>query len=121
MSARGSVPPPPVIAPKYVEEAHAAHNVVSNLHCPLLKDKLGFLSIDELVDVFDIHALQMAMVGNMLTNETRILSQGHAKLKNDLVSLKSKNGLLEHEMSKLENKLTKAQKNQDVDDSQCWE
>ncbi|GJZ32634.1 hypothetical protein Tco_0578070 [Tanacetum coccineum] len=44
----------------------------------------------------------MAVVGNMLTNESRILSQGHAKLKNDLVSLKSKKSLLEHEMSKVE-------------------
>ncbi|GJV89981.1 hypothetical protein Tco_1533919 [Tanacetum coccineum] len=67
-----------------VEEAHAAHNVISSLHCPLLRDKLGFLTFDELVDVYDIHALQMAVVGNMLMNESRILSQGHSKLKNDL-------------------------------------
>nr|GEY48019.1 hypothetical protein [Tanacetum cinerariifolium] len=40
MSARGSVPPPPVIAPKYVEEAHAAHNVVSNLHTKLYRTGL---------------------------------------------------------------------------------
>nr|GEY73807.1 hypothetical protein [Tanacetum cinerariifolium] len=36
-----------------VEEAHVAHNMISGLHCPLLKDKLRFLSFDELVDVFD--------------------------------------------------------------------
>ncbi|GKD67912.1 hypothetical protein Tco_1322002, partial [Tanacetum coccineum] len=54
-------------------------------------DKLGFLSFDELVDVFDIHALQMAV---------------------------SKNGLLEHEMLKLESQLAKAQKNQDIEGSQ---
>ncbi|GJR24567.1 hypothetical protein Tco_0973094 [Tanacetum coccineum] len=52
----------------------------------------------------------MAVVGNMLTNESRILSQGHAKLKNDLVSLKSKKSLLEHEMSKVEGTFAKAQR-----------
>ncbi|GJR36436.1 hypothetical protein Tco_1212120 [Tanacetum coccineum] len=86
MSARGSVPPLSVTAPKGVgkhprvlaryignlasssdslthdvEEAHAAHNMISSLHYPLLKDKLGFLTFDELVDVYDIHALQMAV------------------------------------------------------------
>nr|GEX34750.1 hypothetical protein [Tanacetum cinerariifolium] len=75
ISAKGSVPPPPVTIPKGagkhprmmarfvgslanssdslapdVEKSHAAHNVVSSLHCPLLKDKLGFLRFDELVD-----------------------------------------------------------------------
>ncbi|GKB49000.1 hypothetical protein Tco_0899753 [Tanacetum coccineum] len=118
MSVRGSVPSPSATVPKDVEEAHAAHNMISGLHCPLLKDKLGFLSFDELVDVFDIHALQTPVVGNILTNESRILSQGHAKLKNDLVSLKSKKSLLEHEMSKLEDRLEKAQRNHDVEGSQ---
>nr|GEZ66981.1 hypothetical protein [Tanacetum cinerariifolium] len=105
MSARGSVLPPPTAVPKGigkhpwvlayfvgslanssdyftpdVEEAHAAHNMISGFHFPLLKDK-----------------------------------QGHAKLKNDLVSLKSKKSLLEHEMSKLEDHLTKAQRNQDME------
>ncbi|GKB71127.1 hypothetical protein Tco_0932539, partial [Tanacetum coccineum] len=81
------------------------------------RDKLGFLTFDELVDVYDIHALQMAVVGNMLMNESRILSQGHSKLKNDLVSLNSKKCLLEHVMSNLEVQLAKAQKNQDVKES----
>ncbi|GKD79877.1 hypothetical protein Tco_1342498, partial [Tanacetum coccineum] len=83
MSARGSIPPPPATVLKGtgkhpqllarfvrslansfdthaldVEEAHAAHNMISVLHCPLLKDKLGFLSFDELVDFFDVHTLQ---------------------------------------------------------------
>ncbi|GKC49818.1 hypothetical protein Tco_1072563 [Tanacetum coccineum] len=93
-----------------VKEAHAAHNMISSLHCPLLKDKLGFLSFNELVDVFDVHALQTTVVGNMLTNESCILSQGHVKLKNDLVSLKSKKSSLEHEMSKLKDHLEKAQR-----------
>ncbi|GJX01848.1 hypothetical protein Tco_0185761 [Tanacetum coccineum] len=101
-----------------VEEAHATHNMISVLRCPLLKDEVSFLSFDELVDVFDVYALQMAVVGNMLTNESRILSQGHAKLKNYLVSLKSKKSLLEHEMSKLDDLLTRAQRNQDVEGSQ---
>ncbi|GKB87799.1 hypothetical protein Tco_0960071 [Tanacetum coccineum] len=70
-------------------------------------------SFDELVDVFDVYALQTKEVGNMSTNKSRILSQGHGKLKNDLVSLKSKKSLLEHEMSKLEDRLAKAQRNQD--------
>nr|GFB51758.1 hypothetical protein [Tanacetum cinerariifolium] len=101
-----------------IEEAHAAHNMISGLHYPLLKDKLGFLIFDELVDVFDVHALQMAIVGNMLTNESRFLSQDHAKLKNSLVSLKSKKSLFEHEMSNLEDRLVKVQRNQDVEGSQ---
>ncbi|GKA51309.1 hypothetical protein Tco_0744505 [Tanacetum coccineum] len=70
----------------------------------------GFLSFNELVDVFDVHALQTTVVGNMLTNESCILSQGHVKLKNDLVSLKSKKSSLEHEMSKLKDHLEKAQR-----------
>nr|GEZ57095.1 hypothetical protein [Tanacetum cinerariifolium] len=103
---------------KHIEEAHAAHNMISGLHYPLLKDKLGFLIFDELVDVFDVHALQMAVVGNMLTNDSRFLSQGHAKLKNSLVSLKSKKSLFEHEMSNLKDRLAKVQRNQDVEGSQ---
>ncbi|GKB52293.1 hypothetical protein Tco_0903046 [Tanacetum coccineum] len=85
LCARGSVPPLSVTAPKGadVEEAHAAHNMISGLHHPLLKDKLG------------------------------ILSQGHSKLKNDLVSLNSKKSFLEYEMLKLEGQLAKAKKNQD--------
>ncbi|GKC08065.1 hypothetical protein Tco_0999675 [Tanacetum coccineum] len=118
ISARGSVPPLPATSPKGagkhprvlarfnenlasssdslapdVEKAHAAYSMISSHHYPLLRDKLGFLNFNELVD-------------------------GHAKLKNDVVSLKSKKGLLEHEMSKLEDRLAKAQKNQDVEDSQ---
>ncbi|GJX36980.1 hypothetical protein Tco_0250283, partial [Tanacetum coccineum] len=114
MSARGSVPLLPVTAPKgvgkhprvlarfignlasgsdslapEVEEAHAAHNMISGLHYLLLKDKLGFLTFDELVDIYDIHAFQMAV-----------------------------KSLLEHEMSKLEGQLAKAQKNQDVEGGQ---
>ncbi|GJW25332.1 hypothetical protein Tco_0039143 [Tanacetum coccineum] len=97
MSARGSVPPSSTTFSlgifKYsfldVEESHAAHNMISGLHCPLLKDKLGFSSFDELVDVFDVHALQKAV-----------------------------KNLLEREMSKLEDHLAKAQRNQDVEGSQ---
>ncbi|GJR72928.1 putative reverse transcriptase domain-containing protein [Tanacetum coccineum] len=54
MSARGSVPPPSAVSLFYVEEAHAAHNQIVGLHCTLLKDKLGFLSFDKLIDLFDI-------------------------------------------------------------------
>ncbi|GJQ90293.1 hypothetical protein Tco_0001432 [Tanacetum coccineum] len=139
VSVKGSVPPLPITTPKGVgkhpqvlaryignlasgsdslapdvEEAYAAHNMISGLHYPLLKDKLGFLTFDELVNVYDVHAVQMVVVGNMLTNESKIMSQDYPKLKNDLVSLNSKKSLLEHEMSKLEGQLAKAQKNQDV-------
>ncbi|GJT82705.1 hypothetical protein Tco_1057047 [Tanacetum coccineum] len=106
ISMRGSVPPPPATVPKgtgkhprvlarfvrslanNAKEAHVAHNMIFGLHCPLLKDKL--------------------VVGNMLTNESRVLSQGHVMLKNDLVSLKSKKSFIEHGMSKLEDRLEKA-------------
>nr|GEY58932.1 hypothetical protein [Tanacetum cinerariifolium] len=94
-----------------VEEAYAAHNTLCNLHYPLLKEKLGFLTFDELVNVYDVHALQMAVVGNMLTNESRIISYDHTKLKDGFVSLKSRNSLLEHEISKLEDNLSKDRKN----------
>ncbi|GKD25924.1 hypothetical protein Tco_1232138 [Tanacetum coccineum] len=122
MSARDNVPPLPTAAAKgigkhtrllaryignlarssdslapNVMEAHAAHNMLSSLHYPLFQDKLSFLSFDELVNVYDIYALQMAMVGNMLSNESMVIS------------------LLEHEMSKLEDQLIKAQKSQDFE------
>ncbi|GJU29728.1 putative reverse transcriptase domain-containing protein [Tanacetum coccineum] len=82
MSVSGNVPPLPTDAPKDVGkhpqvlaryignltsisdslapdvmEAHAAHNMLSSLHYPLFQDKLGFLSFDELVNVYDVHAL----------------------------------------------------------------
>ncbi|GJR28677.1 hypothetical protein Tco_1104909 [Tanacetum coccineum] len=50
-----------LLAPDF-EEAHAAHNMIYGLYYPLLKDKLWFLTFDELVDVYDIHALQLAVV-----------------------------------------------------------
>nr|GEV68576.1 hypothetical protein [Tanacetum cinerariifolium] len=59
---------------KDVKEAYAAHNMLSGLHYPLLRYTLGFLSFDELVNVYDVHALQMAVVGNALSNESRIMS-----------------------------------------------
>nr|GEY69464.1 hypothetical protein [Tanacetum cinerariifolium] len=63
--------------PAGVEEAHVAHDVVSNLHCPLLKDKLKFMSFDELVDVFDVHALQMVVVEymDMRSEDARVLEE----------------------------------------------
>nr|GEY13482.1 hypothetical protein [Tanacetum cinerariifolium] len=142
-STRGSVPLLPTTAPKGagkhlrvlahyirnlasssdsiapdVKDAYSTHNTLSNLHYPLLKDKLGFLTFDELVNVYDVHALQMAVVRNMIINKSRIISRDHTKLKDDSVSLKSKNGLLEHKISKLENILSKARKNQDMEGSQ---
>ncbi|GKC10470.1 hypothetical protein Tco_1007252 [Tanacetum coccineum] len=66
-----------------IEEAYYAHNTLSNLHYPLLKDKLGFLTFDKLVNVYDVYALQMAVVGNMLTNKSQIISRDHTQLKDD--------------------------------------
>ncbi|GJX45141.1 hypothetical protein Tco_0261817 [Tanacetum coccineum] len=79
---------------------------------------LDDLSFDELANVYEIHASHAAMVGNMLANESRILSKEHTHLKNDIISLKNKNGGLRHEVSKLEDSLSKAQNNQDVEGSQ---
>ncbi|GJT71346.1 zinc finger, RING-CH-type containing protein [Tanacetum coccineum] len=103
-----------------VPEAYYAHNVLSGLHCPSLKNRLDSLSLDDLANVYDILALYVAIVGNMLTNESRVVSRDYSKLKDDFVSLRSKNRLLEHEMSKLEDSLSKARKNQDVEGSQVF-
>nr|GEV45732.1 hypothetical protein [Tanacetum cinerariifolium] len=58
--------------------------------------KLDGLSFDELTNVYDVYALRVAMIGNML----------------------SKNGSLKHEVSKLDDDLSRAQNNQDVKGSQ---
>nr|GEV69593.1 hypothetical protein [Tanacetum cinerariifolium] len=120
MSERGSVPPLFATSPKGVGKhpwvlaryiRNLANGVDSLARGPcssqydflsllsLTLDELGFMTFDELVDVYDIHVFQMAVVGNMITNESRILSQCHSTLKNDLVSLNSKKSLLEHEIS----------------------
>ncbi|GJU77875.1 hypothetical protein Tco_1274945 [Tanacetum coccineum] len=101
-----------------VKEAYFAHNVLSGLHHPSLKNKLDSLSLDDLSNVYDVHALNLAMIGNMLTNETRVMSCDYSKLKSDFLSFRSKNGLLKHEMSKLEDNLSRARKNQDLESSQ---
>ncbi|GJT16687.1 alpha-dioxygenase 1-like protein [Tanacetum coccineum] len=143
VSERVSFPPPPAIAPKgigkhprmlahhlgsldvgseslvpYAQEAYSAHNVLSVLHCSLLKNNLDSLSLDDMANIFYVHALSLVVVGNMLTNESRAVSRDYSKLKDDFVSLKSKNSLLEHEMSKLEDCLSKARKNHDVESNQ---
>nr|GEY49251.1 hypothetical protein [Tanacetum cinerariifolium] len=41
MSERGSILPHSTTIPKDVEEAHATHNMLSGLHYPLFRDKLG--------------------------------------------------------------------------------
>ncbi|GJU93409.1 hypothetical protein Tco_1318165 [Tanacetum coccineum] len=68
--------------------------------------------------IYDVHALNLAVFGNILTNESVVVSRGYSKLKDEFVSLRSKNRLLEHEMSKPGDNLSKAQKNQDVEGSQ---
>ncbi|GKA21759.1 hypothetical protein Tco_0707721 [Tanacetum coccineum] len=102
MSARGNVPPPPLLPRKASASTLGCLPVIlgtlSAVQTPFLLDKLGYLSFDELVNVYDVHALQMAVVGNMFCNESRIMSLNYLKLKDDFVSLKSKKGLLEHEI-----------------------
>nr|GEU66715.1 hypothetical protein [Tanacetum cinerariifolium] len=66
-----------------VKKAHADHNMISNLHYPLLRDKLEFLNFDELVDVYDVHALQMAVVGNPRLEEAERLRLGCQDLKRE--------------------------------------
>nr|GFB20999.1 hypothetical protein [Tanacetum cinerariifolium] len=136
-SAWGSIPPLSITAPKgvrkhpqvlawhlgssegslepLVPEVYSAHNVLSGLHHPFLENKLDSLCLDDLANVYDVHALNLAMIGNMLTNESRVVSCDYSKLKSDFVSFRSKNGLLEHEMSKLEDSLSRPRKNQDVE------
>ncbi|GKD06646.1 hypothetical protein Tco_1181620 [Tanacetum coccineum] len=101
-----------------VKEAYSAHNVLSGLHHPSLKNKPDSLSLDDLANVYDVHALNLTMIGNMLTNKSRVVSLDYSKLKSDFLSFRSKNGLLEHEMSTLEDSLSRARKNQDVESSQ---
>ncbi|GJX23622.1 hypothetical protein Tco_0228067 [Tanacetum coccineum] len=79
---------------------------------------MNALSPDDLANVYNVQALYLAMTGNKLTNEYRIISRDLSKLKNDFVLLKSKNGSLEHEISKLENNLLKARNGQDLEGSQ---
>ncbi|GKF74497.1 hypothetical protein Tco_0220829 [Tanacetum coccineum] len=62
--------------------------------------------------------IKLAMAGNMLTNESRIMSMNFSKLKDDFVLLKRKNGSLEHEISKLKDNPSKARNSQDVEGSQ---
>ncbi|GJZ85872.1 hypothetical protein Tco_0651211 [Tanacetum coccineum] len=101
-----------------VQEAYSAHNVFSCLHPPSFQQKLNALSLDDLANVYNVQALYLAMAGNKLTNEYRIISRDLSKLKDDFVLLKSKNGSLEHEISKLENNLLKARNDQDLEGSQ---
>nr|GEV99142.1 hypothetical protein [Tanacetum cinerariifolium] len=82
---RGSEP----IPDPFVPEAYSGHNVLSGLHCPSFQNKLNALSFDDLADVYDVHALHLAMVGNMLTNESRIVPWDLFKLKDDFVSLRN--------------------------------
>nr|GEZ65829.1 reverse transcriptase domain-containing protein [Tanacetum cinerariifolium] len=100
-----------------VEEAHVAHDVVSNLHCPLLKDKLKFMSFDELVDVFDVHALQMVVknqyvkgsqvVRDMRSEDARVLEE-MPMLRNVAASAEDSQRELSEEMNGLRVCLEKA-------------
>nr|GEW96163.1 hypothetical protein [Tanacetum cinerariifolium] len=77
-----------------VEEAHADHNMISNLHYPLLRDKLEFLNFDELVDVYDVHALQMAVVRNRERDFLLKKSEEVAILSSELEAVKLKKAIL---------------------------
>nr|GEY86907.1 hypothetical protein [Tanacetum cinerariifolium] len=82
------------------------------------KRQLDVFSFNEPVNVYEVQTLHAVMAGNLLANESRILSQECSQLKNDVVSLKRKNGSLKHELSKLEDNLFRAQNNHDVEGSQ---
>nr|GEU68056.1 hypothetical protein [Tanacetum cinerariifolium] len=69
-SSRGSPIPDPFVHD--VQEAHSAHNVLSDLYCPLFQNKLT-LSFDDLANVYNVYALRLAIIGNTLTNESRIV------------------------------------------------
>ncbi|GKD21691.1 hypothetical protein Tco_1223394, partial [Tanacetum coccineum] len=56
-----------------VQEAYSAHNLLSRLNCPSIQRRQDGLSFDELSNVYDDQALRLAMAGNMLTNESRIM------------------------------------------------
>nr|GEV66277.1 hypothetical protein [Tanacetum cinerariifolium] len=88
MSARGNVPPLLTSAPKGIGNIPGCWPVI-----------LGILLVVSTL------LLLMAVVENVLSNESRVMSQDHFKQKNDLESLKSKKSLLEHEMSKLDDQL----------------
>nr|GEZ52659.1 hypothetical protein [Tanacetum cinerariifolium] len=85
MCTRDSVSPPPTTVPKgtgkHPRVLARFVRSLANSSDSLTPDKLRFLSFGELVDVFDVLALQTAVVGNMLTNESRILSQGFSPLR----------------------------------------
>ncbi|GKF09549.1 hypothetical protein Tco_0043773 [Tanacetum coccineum] len=73
-SFRGSVLPPVVSGPVWKElEAYSAHNLLSRLNCPSIQRRQDGLSFDELSNVYDDQVLRLAMAGNMLTNESRIM------------------------------------------------
>ncbi|GJR20503.1 hypothetical protein Tco_0969030 [Tanacetum coccineum] len=132
MSTRGSIPPPPATVPKGtrkhprvlarfveslanssdtltldVEEAHAAHNMIFGLHCPLLKDKMGFLSFDELVDVFDVHTLQTTV--DRLAKAQRNQDVEGSQVMKDL---RSKNARILEEVSMLRSVAASAEESQ---------
>nr|GEW14750.1 hypothetical protein [Tanacetum cinerariifolium] len=110
-SVRGSIPPPTPNSPKGIRkhpwvlarhmgslEGGSDSLVPGILRYPSLKNRLGSLSLDDLAIAYDVHALPLALFGNMLTNKCRVVSRDYSKLKDDFVSLRSKNGLLEQEM-----------------------
>nr|GEV68319.1 hypothetical protein [Tanacetum cinerariifolium] len=73
---------------KRCSKTYSAHNVVSGLHRPSPKNKLDSLSLDDLANVYDVHALNLAMIRNMLTNEYRVIACDYSKLKGNFVSLR---------------------------------
>nr|GEU77501.1 hypothetical protein [Tanacetum cinerariifolium] len=69
-----------VVPIPYVQEDYSAHNVLFGLHHLSLKNKLDSLSLDDLANIYDVHALHLAVVGNKLTNKSRIMSRDYSKL-----------------------------------------
>nr|GEU31870.1 hypothetical protein [Tanacetum cinerariifolium] len=64
-------------------ESYFSHNVLFGLHRPSLKNKLDSLSLDDLANVYDVYTLNLAMIGNILTNKSRIVSCDYSKFKGD--------------------------------------
>ncbi|GJT80288.1 hypothetical protein Tco_1054630 [Tanacetum coccineum] len=114
-SVRGRVPPPPSNAPKGVGKhprVLARHMgefggwfrlSCSCLHYPPLKNGLDSLSLDDLANVYDIHALPLSLFGNMLMNECRVVSHAYSKLKDDVVdaSVENSRKMLSGELARL--------------------
>ncbi|GJR66311.1 hypothetical protein Tco_0012376, partial [Tanacetum coccineum] len=70
-------------------------------------------------DHFHVLLPRLAMTGNMLKYEYVIMARDFSKLKDEVIVLKSKQMSYKHELEKLEDALSRARNNQDVEGSQA--